>query len=331
MAKSTVNAISSERVLQDILEGMISIFQHANVGIIYIFDPDTGYLRMDHCHNISFDTEYPYLKVGEGVSGKVFNQGQRVILNGSEVFNAFIDRPSTFMRSFESSNYVAPYGAMSMPLTMGSKKLVVVTIYNYDRPEEVFSDQDMELMQVAADHATIVIKQSMLIKEQERALKELEKNNCELSKMMKVQRAFTKISLTSNHYEPILGSISESFAVDVLFLDPYFTVIDLVGDKDISLPPQLSNHKLLKHFSISNAKNESYHYEDTHWILVHVIGEGKLLGFLASYRKESPFSSQEESIMNHASSVIALQWLRKESSCTYQWPRSYSNGSHGRG
>jgi len=313
IVKKTTSALNSDEILYSILEGLISVFSNVEVGILYLYDNSVDLLKMECSYNIEFESSYPFLKIGEGVSGKAYAMDKSVILNGKDVFRSFIDQPSTYMSSFEDTEHQYPYSAMSCLLNIGNQKIGVVTIYNYSDENYSFDNDDMELLKAAADHAGIVIQQARLMKQKDQSLRLLEENNNTLNNIILIQSELNGIMVNGKGFSEILKCLEKHLYFGVVFSDGFFQLISSSQeDYSFDIPEAFMNEGILKGFTTRKDKTIKYESAGTNWIFVPVIGKGKLLGFLVSSISGRRFNKEEESILNYAAIVIAMEWLKKE-------------------
>ena len=313
MVKKTTSTMESDSILQFILDGIIEVLPCVDVGVLFLYEKDKDLLKMVATHNIDFDDDYPYLKPGEGVSGKCFARKDCLALNSTEAFVNYIDCPSSYMRSFPESNKDYPYSAMSCSLMVENRAVGVVIVYNYNDEKYIFTDDDLELLSAAADHAAITISKSQLIKQKDYYLKQLEESNEALESTVEIQSNFTDIILNNNSFSNILEYLKNIIKGDVVLYDVFFQEIYRTGaDQDIPIQRLITDNNLFKVSENQHYESIYYRHNDKLYIINPVIVQKNLIGFLIIFLKDRTINKKEEAVLNHASLVIALEWLKND-------------------
>jgi len=313
MVKRATSTMESDSILQFILDGIISVFPSVNVGVLFLYEEDKDMLKMVATHNIDFDDEYPYLKPGESVSGKCFLKRDCIALNSTETFVNYMDRFSTYMKSFPDANIEYPYSAMTCCLMVDGKAVGVVIVYNYIDQDYVFTDDDLELLSAAADHAAITISKSQLIKQKDYYLKQLEDSNRALESTVEIQSNFTDIILNKSSFSNILEYLKKVIEGEVALYDVFFQEMYYTGkDHDLPLKQLIQDNDLMRiierqHHSIS------YYRKDGQLIIIDpVFLQKNLIGFLIIMMKDRVFNKKDEAVLNHAALVVALEWSKND-------------------
>jgi len=313
MVKKTTSTMESDSILQFILNGIIKVLPCVNVGVLFLYEQDKNLLKMVATHNIHFDDDSPYLKPGEGVSGKCFAQKACLALNSTKDFIDYIDSPSSYMRSFPESNREYPYSAMSCTLMVENEAVGVVIIYNYVDENYIFTDDDLELLNAASDHAAITISKSRLINQKEYYLKQLEKSNKALESTVEIQSEFTDIILNNNGFSKILEYLKniikgEVFLYDVFLQEIYRTNQNL----EINLPKLIDDNNLLNIYKFQHNESFDYRINGKLYLIRPIIVQKDLIGFLIIRMEDKTINKKEEAVLNHASLSIALEWLKND-------------------
>jgi len=313
MVKKTTSTMESDSILQFILNGIIKVLPCVDVGVLFLYEKDKELLKMVATHNITFDDERPYLKPGEGVSGKCFAQKDCLALNSTEAFVNYMDCPSSYMRSFPDSNKEYPHSAMSCTLMVENEAVGVVIVYNYVDENYFFTEDDLELLNAAADHAAITISKSQLIKQKDYYLNQLEESHRALESTVDIQSTFTDIILNNNSFSKVLEYLKSVINGEVFLYDVFFQEIYRTNQNiEINLQQLIDDNNLKINQETQHYQSAYYRINDKLYIISPIIVQKNLIGFLIILMEDKIINKKEEAILNHASLVIALEWLKND-------------------
>ncbi|MGQ9627565.1 MAG: GAF domain-containing protein [Anaerolineae bacterium] len=122
----------------------------AKMGAIYIYDEERDELELRHCYNIAQDLTGTRLKRGEGLSGRVLETGQAMIISDYKSWEG------------KSEKYVdQPFASvLALPIKLGDRILGVINIS--EEVERAFTEDDMRLLSLFANQAAIAIENARL-------------------------------------------------------------------------------------------------------------------------------------------------------------------------
>lgn len=314
VAKKNTSTMESDSILQYILGGIVSVLPYVDKAILYLYEEDKDMLKMVATHNIEFADAYPYLKRGESVSGKCFEKRDCVALNGKGSYAGYMDRLSTYFKSFPEDDKEYPYSSMTCCLMVENRPVGVVTVYNYIDENYAFTEDDLELLSAAADHAAITISKSQLIKQMNYYLRQLEENNKSLADSLEMQSKFTQIILNHNGFGHILEYLKTVINHEVYLYDLFSQLIYTTAGEEHapSLPGLVDQNTLMDMVNHGNYDKISYHQNESLYVIKPVIVHTHLIAFLMVDTRQKPFGKKEEAILNHASLVVALEWLKSD-------------------
>lgn len=313
MVNKTSSSMESESIIQFILDGIIDVFPCVDKGVLFLYEKETDLLRMVATHNIEFNESEPFLKKGEGVSGKCFVQQNCIALNSTKAFVEYMDTTSSFMRSFPEANMPYPFSAMACTLMVEDTAVGVVILYNYSDSNYTFSDDDLELLNAAADHAAITISKSQLIVQKDFYLKKLEESNRALESTVTIQTAFTDILLNYSSFPKILDYLKIVLQGEVCLYDVFLEEIySTTQNAGINLTQIIHNHFSEIFNDNQSDRNIFYRLENKLLIIRKIMVQEKLIGFLLVSMHDRTINTKEEAILNHGALVIALEWMKND-------------------
>jgi PAS domain S-box-containing protein len=153
-------AINSQRDLSILLHAIVeraAQLVNAHMGSIYLMQPDGVTLKLTISYNLPGEHLGITLRLGEGVSGRVAQSGQPLMIDDHRVWpgRADVYRDSPFRR------------VLAVPLKVRAAVIGVINITD-DQQTGLYSDDELRLVQLFADQAAIAIDTARLL-EAERA------------------------------------------------------------------------------------------------------------------------------------------------------------------
>ncbi|MGH7681145.1 MAG: GAF domain-containing protein [Candidatus Eiseniibacteriota bacterium] len=136
-----------QRLFREILS--LAVEQtRADAGSIMVLDEEAGELRIAFADGLSADTvRSARQKLGEGVAGKVAQEGRPLIINGKTSDPRFRD-------ARERSRISA---AMSAPIQLDGRVIGVLNVSS-DRPDRKFNDRDLEKLTEIASQISAILE-----------------------------------------------------------------------------------------------------------------------------------------------------------------------------
>ncbi|MEG1501407.1 MAG: GAF domain-containing protein, partial [Clostridiales bacterium] len=327
MARTITSSLNDEKILHIILQETISVLPGADTGFLYLYDEEKNRLFLKA--RIGFRHEYHEydnvnLKVGEAISGKTFQYGQSLILNGVEkVINYSSDMTDENMNNYLqlTSQQDFPRAVISTVLKAQSKILGVLTIDNFSSPID-FTEEDLQLLQAAADHAAVVISQAQLLRREKQYLKKMElmnqklyKEHSLLEKTLNIHNQLISIALEGKGFGRIVGFLAKMIACPVTVFDLYLkpmAVSDNAQDK--ALPDNLLSCEEMKKLLYTQEKQRIFLEDPLESIhLLPVIGANKILGILGVWvAEDQQLSDLDNVVLNYTTMIIAMEWIKQD-------------------
>lgn len=315
MARNVTSSLNDEKILDLIIKEMIDVINAADTGLLYLYDEKKDRLMLKSVigPRMKYFTE---LKPGEGVSGAVFFTGEAQIINDeNKVKEAILKLYG------EISVKDFPNSIISVPLRAKDKFIGALTLDSF-HSERKFNENDLELLQAAADHVSIVITQAQLIQREKVYVKQLEKVNMELKKkhalqekMLTIHNKLTEIVLFEKGLDEIINFLSGIIAHPVKVYDLFLnTIVTSQKAVDKELPSGITKDKAYKNMIKARKPQEIYLPEKKETLFLYPIyGARSILGFIAVWVHQG-FKLQQISRMalDYSSTVFALEWLKQE-------------------
>ncbi|MDO4581292.1 MAG: helix-turn-helix domain-containing protein [Bacillota bacterium] len=303
MAKKITSTMESDLILQFIIDEIVAVIPGVDAGGLYLYEEDKNLLRMSASCNLVYRDEQPYLRLGESISGKSFVRRDCVALNSTKVFADYIEQQPTLM----TTRHKYPCSAMTCCMLIEDQAVGVVSVYNHLHNDMQFTQDDLDLLRAAANHAALIINKSKLIKQKDFYISQL-------SAMVEIQSSFTNILLDNGGFEGIIDYLKKVVGEDVMLYDAFFQQIYSTDPMQTdALPTQFLNEDFLQKVNAhDNFDPIILSHGDSYITVSPVAGKGRLLGFLLVHMQTPTMLNQIQIIVNYASLVIALEWMRQD-------------------
>jgi signal transduction histidine kinase len=165
-------ATDADHLLPGVLGRCASLFDAADAGALFIYDPDNDCLVAKA--SIGYEEE-PLSRVrlqpGEAIMGKAFRWGRGILCTTAEEIAANIaDLRKENQDHFEGagSGVRHPRSAMCAPLIAKDSVLGAIILVNLRGPG-AFSESDLRFLQTVANHIAVVLENARLVSEASRA------------------------------------------------------------------------------------------------------------------------------------------------------------------
>ncbi len=152
--------INAQKDLSDLLlaitERAASLL-NSNVGALYLIQPDGKSLRLVASHNLPEEYLGAILQLGEGLSGRIAQSGQPLIVED------YLNWPGR-VKPFADSDFRRVLG---VPLKVKNQVIGVINVTDHQKTG-AFSEGDVELLRLFADQAAIAVENARLFTELQR-------------------------------------------------------------------------------------------------------------------------------------------------------------------
>ncbi len=164
--QSTLTAINSQldlnTLLKEIVDKAIKLL-NASTGELALYDPEINKLRIVVCLNQTKDFTGALLEVGKGVLGTVAATKKPYK----------VDRFTDEAKILENLRFLGSHSGMAVPLMAGKELLGVLGIAD-QKSNQIFDQEDVDLLCSFAQQATIAINNSRLYEDARRRAEEAE-------------------------------------------------------------------------------------------------------------------------------------------------------------
>lgn len=323
VAHTIASSLQREDVLDVIIQEAVDAIADADTGFLFLYDETLKKLLVKSA--VGFKKESyrkTRLKPGEAISGKVFQTGQAILINGEgpiakamegmsvQNFKHYVE--STITRKF-------PYSVISAPLVFQDQIIGVMTIDCF-KEEGQFDENDLDLLKALADHVAVVIEQAKLFQKEKKYSEEIQlthralhKEHEQLQRTIDFHNHLTNIATQGKGIDAILDTVYSTVKVPVAVYDSLLKPLSISpGAEDRQLPEQFFKHSAIK-MVIQTKKWQKIDLNSTAMIMiVPIIGVGDILGYLCAWIESNEIIEGQSVLLEYAATVLALEWTKEQ-------------------
>ena len=246
------------------------------------------------------------MKVGEGIIGKTFKENQSMILTSyTDVLKASSSVTEENLRHLLNAyTFEHLQSVIAVPIVVEEQTLCVVIIYQ-NGEHALLTTEDKQLLESFSDQVSIALTNSKLFQH-------LKLQNELLLQRDQIHHTFMKLSLQNAGMQVIVNEIRH-------MLNLRLVIRDLMDDSIYASPRHWIDTDDVDTLRSSVHLTESpafYTIEiENEWVdyyIQPIVGVGQILGFLLIEVSEQELESIHKLIIEQASSVIALEMIRKQ-------------------
>ncbi len=165
--RATLTDISSQLDVNVLLKEIVkraTYLLNAEMGEIGLYDPEQEGLRILVSENMKADTVGSLVKIGEGVIGRVAETRQPLVLSDYLSWKA----------KQKDDKDETPLIGLAVPMLAGDNELLGVIGVGDNNPNRAFTDNDIRLLNLFAQQATIALRNAQLFADAKRRAEEAE-------------------------------------------------------------------------------------------------------------------------------------------------------------
>ncbi|ARK30493.1 helix-turn-helix domain-containing protein [Halalkalibacter krulwichiae] len=316
--RSITSSLDLDEVLEKIVSNALKVIPAADAGFLLLYDQQTKKLLPKAPVGFEQSIYNFKVKVGESITGKVFEDGIGRIFNTKEELYEKME-----LYNISSENYLhitsagkIPEAAMCVPIFIEENRIGVMIIHQWYK-KKVWVNYDLNLLHGFALQAAIAIQNAQFYNEANKRLleslelsKQLEERNSQLQKRQEIHESLINISLKNKGFETIISEIDQ-------MIDPPLYFFNMLDNKFYSsdftqCPISLFEIKVLfserrrrpLYVEINNISSQSYY--------LYPIYNG--VAFLGCFiiRTTKSFSIYDRITLEQSSSVLTLELVKTQ-------------------
>lgn len=332
-SKTLASSLRLEDVLKQILNNTLEVIEAADAGSLYLYNEKedliipmvTGGFNWKYLRQIRF-------KPGESLTGKAFSdQYPRILHKSEDVYKGMGSMSESNRYYFDLAVPKVSGGigaisksAMCCPFIVKGKCMGVVTINNFFTDAQ-FREEDLELLKAICNQASLAFERANLFQEIEIQMVELKalnktikQNNNMLEYASKTHSKLTEIALQQKGMNEIGKTIAEIIGKPIVIYNEYIYMLTSNGDREeLGFVPEMPSF-LDKFREVINKKQPLTIQTETEYHLTYpisivpIIISNEVRGFMVIVKKDEQESELEQTTIEQACTVIALEILKQE-------------------
>lgn len=206
-------ALSSSLDLEESFESILKVLSDSlemKRGTIALVDPLTNELRIEVAHGLTkMEKERGHYKIGEGITGKVVETGQPMIVPDIEAEPMFLDRTQARKNLKERE-----FAFLCVPIKAGNKIIGALSVDHLFRADTSY-EEDIKLLTIIASMLGQAVRvRDLADKEKQAVVSE----NVQLRQQLKGKYKFGNVIYTSPAMEAVLESARQVAATNAAVL-----------------------------------------------------------------------------------------------------------------
>lgn len=294
-------------LLTTILENALSVIPAADFGVLWMYEEsEAALVPKAWVGGPGEDIKNMRMKVGEGIIGKTFKENQSMILTSyTDVLKASSSVTEENLRHLLNSyTFEHLQSVIAVPIAVEEQTLCVVIIYQ-NGEQALLTTEDKQLLESFSDQVSIALTNSKLFQH-------LKLQNELLLQRDQIHHTFMKLSLQNAGMQVIVNEIRHMLNLRLVIRDLmddsiYASPRHWIDNDDVAIlrsSVRLTDSPVFYTIEIENEWVDCY--------IQPIVGVGQILGFLLIEVSEQELESIHKLIIEQASSVIALEMIRKQ-------------------
>ncbi|WP_181346994.1 GAF domain-containing protein [Thalassobacillus sp. CUG 92003] len=323
-AKTLASEMYQDDILEVVIQSVVEAVQFADTGFLFLYDSQIEKLLVQAA--IGFREESykkTRLKTGEGVSGRVFEKGEPIIINGKNDIRQAMNNMSPtnhryYVEAIEHRQERYPDCMMSVPLRFQHETIGVLTIDSFEA-NAFFTDSDLLLLETLADHVAIVITHARLYKNErkkreafEQTLQALRQEHERMQRTTDFHHRLTNIAARGEGAEAIVNTLKQTvpspFIIYDALLQPYY-MTEVAETK--SLPPRFLHHPRVQDV-MKTHKWQIIPLQEEKLIVLPIIGVESIWGFMCVWTEEDQLAKNDIVLFEYGATVLSLELTKEE-------------------
>jgi sugar diacid utilization regulator len=313
--QAVTSTLDLDVLLKRIIEIALTVIPKGDTGIFRLYDPESQLLIPLAYVGMTEAAANYRTKVGESISGTVYEDGISRIYNSPEEINFAMSNLSpenVYYRDRIFEKVKTAQTMMTVPVTLRGKNIGTMSIHRFT-DKQAFQERELRILQGFADQVAIAIENARLYKEVQSGLREvtelskqLEEKNQLLQQRIEVHETLTDLSLKNKGIKAIIYEINR------MLDNPASFVNMLDNEVYVGMP---NHHKFsfegISHFFVDENISPITVDVDGQKYYLHPIAVGPvLLGcFFAPHGQT--VSTMDVITFEQSSSLLALETLKK--------------------
>jgi K+-sensing histidine kinase KdpD len=186
VARTLVAPLELPELLDSVMRTIVQVLEQADIGAVMLWDQPSGVFKPAAAIGYDLDILNEIgLRAGESITGKAYDQGQTLLLDGPEQVEQAMGDMRPFNREVMGraiGSERLPSSAVAAPIAAGTQRYGVLVLESLD-PLNSFTSENLPFVQTVADLVALAIDRSKLETRADaiRAAQQAEKMRTELT------------------------------------------------------------------------------------------------------------------------------------------------------
>ncbi len=311
---SLTSMLDLNELLQNIIHNVLVAIPNVDRGFLMLYDAESQKLVLKASVGLGPSIYDFKTGIGEGIGGKVFQDGVGLILNPKQVLDAISNLREPNMKSLKDAlgvtDTILATPCLAVPVRMNKEKIGVMIVHQTTKKRKLTS-ADLRRLQGFADQAAIAITNARLFSE-------LKETNEYLVKRNHIHEVFTNLSLKDSDLIMIAKTVERMIHLPISLFDI---------TKNEWYPPYSSLSKKLMDTDLLNGWEDSLDsltvtINETSVHLYPIVNEGIPIGYFVVELKR-PLSSIDTVVLEQGSALAALKMVNAYSLTDMYYKQCY--------
>jgi len=297
--KMLTSSLDFNEILTKVLEECGKFFR-ADAGMILLYDEEKEKLIPHNYYGIDDKAKRISLKIGEGISGKVFSNKEAALHvypdDVQEAMKDINDKDKIlFEKSIEHWDF-KPYSVMSAPLIYKNKSLGVLTLDFIEKSDEI-GRHDLRLLQVIASQAAVAYQNALTFENEKKIVEKL-------NETIAANSMLSNKALQGKGINHICETIANTIKLPVCLFDSL--LYTRYRSEDFNHPINFYDYIYDEYF---------YHNSiivEENFAICPIKAKNETLGFFIIELSEKSLSNFIRMTIEHGLNIIALELIKEK-------------------
>lgn len=308
-------------ILDTLLKRSLDLIDGGDTGVIFIFNPETGYLEPKTYVGFDPSIEKIRLLPGESMTGLCFIKKESLFVEDNEKLDRLVSNMSVnnqqIVQSFQTKQFKEVRSSILCPMMHKGDALGVIVIDNYEKNSRLL-ESDVGILEAISIQATIALVNAMHFEQEQRtqddlkALNHLLKNEKEkFQASLELQTLFTDMALKRYSLKAILESLNQKLSIDCFIVNPQLQVIESITPTLDLYSDSIMLEEIIREHSPIRIIHDTVRLKNKLWIRYILIHVNQVdYGWLGVISSHQDLDNLEILTLEHAIIAFALELLK---------------------
>lgn len=312
---SLTSNLDLNELLYNIMQNALIAIPQVDIGFFMLYDPEEQKLVSKAAVGIGRSIYDFKTDIGEGIAGKVFQDGKGCINNPEQalegISNLTEENYRNLMNAFDDDVKLSGLPLMGVPVKMNNDRLGVMVVHQTEKNKRKLTSEDLRRLQGFADQAAIAISNARLFS----ALRE---TNEYLVKRNQIHEVFTNLTFQNADLVKIVQIVERLIGLPVFLFD--LTKNEWYprpSDKLLQLEDTLFSTDM-----VNGVQPLSITINQKNFHLYPIVNEGFPIGYF-TVELRRPLEALDRVVLEQAGALVALKMVNAYSITDLYYEKIY--------